>query len=54
LFLVLELVTGGELFERINCEAGTPEGLALRYFKQLLSGIEYCHEKGYYEIATIL
>ena len=45
LFLVMELVTGGELFERIP-EGGTPEEFARHYFCQLLSGIKYCHEKG--------
>jgi serine/threonine protein kinase len=45
LFLVMELVTGGELFERIP-ENGTPEVFARHYFTQLLSGIQYCHEKG--------
>lgn len=45
LFLVMELVTGGELFERIP-DKGTPEQFARRYFKQLLSGVEYCHLKG--------
>lgn len=46
LFLVLELVTGGELFERMRTEIGTPELFARRYFTQLLSGLEYCHGKG--------
>lgn len=45
LFLVMELVTGGELFERIP-EHGTPEVFARRYFRQLLSGVEYCHSRG--------
>lgn len=47
LFLVLEYVNGGELFERMKVGGqGTPEVFALRYFVQLLSGIEYCHTKG--------
>jgi serine/threonine protein kinase len=46
LFLVLELVTGGELFDRMKTGAGTPEALARTYFTQLLSGVEYCHKKG--------
>jgi len=60
LFLVLELVTGGELFERMRNNAITThattagagagaagaDSYARRYFVQLLSGIHYCHEKG--------
>lgn len=48
LFLVLELVNGGELFDRMKagCVAGNTETFARRYFNQLMSGIEYCHKKG--------
>jgi len=46
LFLVLELVTGGELFDRIKIGCGTSEVMALSYFTQLLDGVGYCHEKG--------
>ena len=48
LFLVLELVSGGELFDRMKLRdlQGTPDDFARRYFTQLLSGIEYCHGKG--------
>ena len=45
LFLVLELVTGGELFDRIKIGCGTSEVMALSYFTQLLDGVGYCHEK---------
>ncbi|KAF8631859.1 hypothetical protein AX15_002129 [Amanita polypyramis BW_CC] len=43
LFLVLEYVQGGELFEYL-CEKGrltTPE--ALGYFQQIISAVDYCH-----------
>jgi 5'-AMP-activated protein kinase catalytic alpha subunit len=48
LFLVLELVNGGELFDRMKagCVTGNTEPFARRYFNQLMSGIEYCHKKG--------
>jgi len=46
LFLVLELVTGGELFDRIKNGHGMSEDLARKYFCQLLSGISHCHAKG--------
>ena len=44
---MLELVSGGELFERMKMrDLGTPDDFARRYFTQLLSGIDYCHAKG--------
>jgi serine/threonine protein kinase len=47
LFLVLELVSGGELFDRMKmADLGSPDEFARRYFTQLLSGIDYCHGKG--------
>ena len=46
LFLVLELVTGGELFDRIQIGRGTSEATAQRYFRQLIDGVGYCHAKG--------
>ncbi|GAB5034099.1 camk camkl protein kinase [Nannochloropsis oceanica] len=46
LFLVLELVTGGELFERIRIGCGTTEEVGRRYFRQLLSGVGCCHARG--------
>ena len=49
LFLVLEFVNGGELFDRMKRSSGpgTPsDEFARRYFSQLLSGIDYCHCKG--------
>lgn len=46
LFLVLELVTGGELFDRIKVGCGTTEDIARRYFRQLLSGVGCCHARG--------
>lgn len=62
LFLILELVTGGELLDHIRLagEEGSrvvgytaraasalrSEGAAQRYFSQLLSGLVYCHRRG--------
>ena len=46
LFLVLELVTGGELFDRIQIGRGTSEATAKRYFRQLIDGVGYCHANG--------
>jgi serine/threonine protein kinase len=50
LFLVLEFINGGELFDRMKRNSGgacaSSEGFARRYFCQLLSGLEYCHRRG--------
>ncbi|TDH72766.1 hypothetical protein CCR75_002535 [Bremia lactucae] len=46
IFLVLELAYGGELFDRIRGDTGVDETVARTYFKQLLSGVRYCHQLG--------
>ena len=46
IFLVLELASGGELFDRIRVDEGCNEAVARNYFLQLLSGVEYCHARG--------
>lgn len=47
LFLVIELINGGELFDRIKLGyQKNTEDFARRYFRQLLSGIDYCHKRG--------
>ena len=46
IFLVLELVTGGELFDVIVQKGRLEEDEARRYFRQLVSGLSYCHERG--------
>lgn len=43
IYMVLELVTGGELFDRIVSEGHIPEGDARKLFRQMISAVEYCH-----------
>ena len=43
IFLIFELAVGGELFQQITNQQRFSENLALRYFQQLLDGVEYCH-----------
>lgn len=46
LYIVMDLVTGGELFTKILNEGKLEETIARRYFQQLVDGIEYCHRRG--------
>lgn len=46
IFIVLELVTGGELFDMILATGKLPEDDARVYFHQLIDGVSYCHERG--------
>ena len=55
MFLVLELVTGGELFDLISSpnpnrahtqQSFEGEEMMQKFFRELVSGIEYCHVNG--------
>lgn len=46
LYLILELVTGGELFDRIVDSKRFEEPRARAYFRQMLEAIQYLHAKG--------
>jgi serine/threonine protein kinase len=46
IFIVLELVTGGELFDKIVQVGKLSEDQARFYFQQLIDGAEYCHKLG--------
>ena len=46
LLLVMDLATGGELFDRIVTAGRFDEDTARTYFCQLISGVEYCHRQG--------
>jgi serine/threonine protein kinase len=46
IFLVMELANGGELFDRIKIDCGTREETAVLYFRQVLDGVQHCHEEG--------
>ncbi|XP_052168520.1 putative CBL-interacting protein kinase 27 [Oryza glaberrima] len=47
-YLALELVRGGELFDRIARHGRVGEGVARRYFRQLVSAVDFCHGRGVY------
>ena len=44
-YLVMELCTGGELFEKIQNAGQFPEKDAKAIFKQVMSALSYCHGK---------
>lgn len=44
IYLVLEYVDNGELFDHISHSGYLPEEEAIKYFRQLLSAVGYCHQ----------
>jgi len=45
-FMILEYCSGGELFDYIVKRQSLSENEAVDFFKQILNGIEYCHQLG--------
>merc|ERR1719221_1272822 len=43
IFMVMEYVSGGELFDYIVKHGKLTEDKARRFFQQIMSGVEYCH-----------
>ncbi|KHN28488.1 CBL-interacting protein kinase 8, partial [Glycine soja] len=48
LYIILEFITGGELFDKIIHHGRLSEADSRRYFQQLIDGVDYCHSKGVY------
>ncbi|KAL2485508.1 CBL-interacting serine/threonine-protein kinase 3 [Abeliophyllum distichum] len=48
IFIVLEFVTGGELFDKIVNHGRMQEDEARKYFQQLINAVDYCHSRGVY------
>ncbi|PKI73275.1 hypothetical protein CRG98_006213 [Punica granatum] len=48
IFIVLEFVTGGELFDKIVNHGRMREDEVRRYFQQLIHAVDYCHSRGVY------
>ena len=46
IFIVLELIQGGELFDRIVQKGKFDETLSRFYFRQLIEGVKHCHSIG--------
>ncbi|KAK5197994.1 Chk1 protein kinase [Exophiala xenobiotica] len=45
-WIAMELAEGGDLFDKIEADAGVPQDIAHVYFTQLISAIGYMHAKG--------
>ena len=45
MIVVMELVTGGELFEKVVEEDNLTERQVIRYMKQVLYGVQHMHRK---------
>lgn len=48
LYLVMELVRGGELYDHIVRHTRISEQISRRYFQQIVDGLVYCHKRGVY------
>ncbi|XP_023540252.1 CBL-interacting serine/threonine-protein kinase 9-like [Cucurbita pepo subsp. pepo] len=48
IYIVLEFVEGGELFDKIATKGRLKEDEARKYFHQLINAVDYCHSRGVY------
>ncbi|MCO5612188.1 hypothetical protein L7F22_066450 [Adiantum nelumboides] len=48
IYLVLEFVDGGELFDKIVHRGKLKEDEARSYFQQLINAVDFCHSRGVY------
>lgn len=48
IYIVMEYVCGGELFDKIVHHGRLREEEARRYFQQLINAVDYCHSRGVY------
>ncbi|XP_042520197.1 CBL-interacting serine/threonine-protein kinase 23-like [Macadamia integrifolia] len=46
IYIVLEFVNGGELFDKIAVNGRMKEDDARKYFQQLINAVDYCHSRG--------
>ncbi|XP_044491554.1 CBL-interacting serine/threonine-protein kinase 9 isoform X1 [Mangifera indica] len=48
IYIILEFIDGGELFDKIAKKGRLKEDEARRYFQQLINAVDYCHSRGVY------
>lgn len=46
IYMILELISGGELFGKILSVEKFTETTGRKFFQQLISGLDYCHKNG--------
>ncbi|XP_062096675.1 CBL-interacting serine/threonine-protein kinase 23 isoform X2 [Humulus lupulus] len=46
IYIVMEFVTGGELFDKIASKGRLKEDEARKYFQELICAVDYCHSRG--------
>ncbi|GAA0159980.1 non-receptor serine/threonine protein kinase [Lithospermum erythrorhizon] len=46
IYIVMEFVTGGELFDKIAAIGRLKEDEARKYFQQLINAVDFCHSRG--------
>ncbi|KAI4300025.1 hypothetical protein L6164_033444 [Bauhinia variegata] len=46
IYIVMEYVMGGELFDKIASKGRLKEDEARKYFQQLICAVDYCHSRG--------
>ncbi|XWS65559.1 hypothetical protein CRYUN_Cryun05aG0124100 [Craigia yunnanensis] len=47
IYFVMEYAKGGELFNKVS-EGKLREGVARKYFQQIISAVDFCHSRGVY------
>ncbi|XP_066359631.1 CBL-interacting protein kinase 15-like [Miscanthus floridulus] len=48
IYIVMEYVKGGELFDKIGRSGKLTEAAAHKYFQQLIGAVDHCHSRGVY------
>lgn len=48
IYIILEFVMGGELYDKIVQQVKLSENESRRYFQQLIDAVAHCHKKGVY------
>ncbi|KAK7347525.1 hypothetical protein VNO80_22057 [Phaseolus coccineus] len=48
IYIILEFVMGGELYDKIVQQGRLSENESRRYFQQLIDAVDHCHKKGVY------
>lgn len=46
IYMVMDLVRGGELFKHMERYGETGETTVRKYFQQMVDGLDYCHRRG--------